>query len=108
MYPLATYLREIRQDWPMPTIQSALADVNYLPYEAAAVAAVRVATTPGTQPREITKEAKRGAQPQRPVIPAVCRTCGRVHPAEQPHPRRDADTNSRGAAAARAALTGTQ
>jgi hypothetical protein len=110
MYPLAAYLRELRQDWPLHAIQSALSDVDWLPYQHVAVGAVRAALDLETErPGRIKRFAEIESKGQRaPDLPQTCRVCRYPHdpsrPDEHPHPLGEEGTRS-AAAAARAALT---
>jgi hypothetical protein len=109
MYPLATYLRELRQDWPMHNIQTALAELDWMPYPTVAVAAVRAATDPAiTHPRGIKRFAETEARgPAGATPPSVCRECHYRHDPGRPdeHIRTPAaDVARRGAAAVREAI----
>lgn len=109
MYPLATFLRELRQDWQVHPIQVALAELKHLPYEQVAVAAVRAAVDPAvTHPRGIRKSAEaESSRRSRPGPPRLCRDCGRPHdparPLEHVAPP-DPEVFRRGADRAREAL----
>lgn len=109
MYPLATYLRELRQDWPMHNIQVALAELDWMPYPTVAIGAVRAATDPAvTHPRGIKRHAETEARgPGGPNPPPVCRTCHHRHDPGRPDehirtPR--AEVAQRGAALVRDAI----
>jgi hypothetical protein len=110
MYPLAAFVRELRQDWPLHAIQTTLADLGHLPYEQVAVAAVRAAVDPAVpDARGIRKLAGTADGKRRtPGPPPVCRECRRPHdparPGEHVAPP-PADTALRGAERARRAIT---
>lgn len=109
MYTLATFLRELRQDWSLHVIQTALADVQHLPFDKVAPAAVRAACDPNaTNPRvleQFVKAAVRAGSNVGP--PRLCKVCSRPHDPENPDAHvipPPAEVATRGAALVRAAL----
>lgn len=112
MHPLATFIRELRQDWTLHDIHSGLADTASIPYRHVAIGAVRAALDETIHsPRAIKRVAEdetRGRHSAGPATPHPHERCGRVHPLEQPCPRHDPDAYTRGVAAARAALAATE
>lgn len=107
MYPLATYLRELRQDWPLHTIQTTLSDVGAYPYDRVAIAAVRAAVDPNVDsPKAIPGLVRRAAGGGKgPQIPPLCAICHQAHLPDEAHlPVQDPGDYARGATIARDAL----